>query len=170
MIGVPRWDEIVLYEIYVRSFRDTDGDGVGDLPGVLEKLGYVAALGVDAVWLTPIHPSPDTDAGYDVADYLTVDPRLGTLDDLDHLVAAVHRRGMLLLLDLVVNHTSDRHQWFADSRASRGDRRRDWYIWRPGSPDTPPTTGAARQAGRHGITTPRPVSTTCTHSCPSSRT
>jgi len=136
---MERWSNAVLYEIYVRSFRDTDADGIGDLPGVLEKLGYVAELGVDAVWLTPIHPSPDADLGYDVADYTAVDPRLGTLDDVDRLIAATHDRGMRLLLDLVVNHTSDRHPWFTASRASRGDPRRDWYIWRPGPPHAPPT-------------------------------
>jgi alpha-glucosidase len=132
-------DEAVLYEIYVRSFRDTDGDGVGDLAGILQTLGYVADLGADALWLTPIHPSPDADLGYDVADYTAVDPRLGTLDDLDRLVAAAHGRGLRVLLDLVVNHTSDRHPWFAASRASRDDPRRDWYIWRPGPADAPPT-------------------------------
>jgi alpha-glucosidase len=125
-VGVPWEEEGVLYEIYLRSFRDTDGDGIGDLPGVVEKLGYLADLGVDALWLTPIHPSPDADLGYDVADYTAVDPRLGTLDGVDRLLAAAHARGLRVLLDLVVNHTSDRHPWFAASRASRQDPRRDW--------------------------------------------
>jgi alpha-glucosidase len=149
---VERWNEAVLYEIYVRSFRDTDGDGIGDLAGVLEKLGYVAELGVDAVWLTPIHPSPDADLGYDVADYTAVDPRLGTLDALDRLLADAHDRGLQVLLDLVVNHTSDRHPWFTASRASRDGPWRDWYIWRPGPPDAPPTNWrsiAGGSAWRH---------------------
>ena len=133
------WQEAVVYEVYVRSFRDTDGDGVGDLPGVLEKLGYLAELGVDAIWLTPIHPSPDADVGYDVADYMAVDPRLGSLEDVDRLLWAAHTHGVRVLLDLVVNHTSDRHPWFAASRASREDPRRDWYIWRAAPPNVPPT-------------------------------
>ena len=118
--------EGVLYEIYVRSFRDASGDGVGDLPGVLERLDYVAGLGVDAIWLTPIHPSPDADLGYDVADYTAIDPRLGTLGDFDRLLAAAHSRGLRVLLDLVLNHTSDRHPWFTAHR--------DRYIWARGDP------------------------------------
>jgi alpha-glucosidase len=136
---MARWRDAVIYEVYVRSFRDADADGVGDLPGVLEKLGYLAELGVDAVWLTPIHPSPDADVGYDVVDYMAVDPRLGTLEDVGLLLRAAHARRMRVLLDLVVNHTSDRHPWFAASRASREASSRDWYIWRAGTPDAPPT-------------------------------
>jgi glycosidase len=123
---VAWWEEAVIYEVYVRSFRDSNGDGVGDLPGVLEKLGYLAELGVDALWLTPIHPSPDADVGYDVADHLAVDPRLGTLADVERLLHAAHERGLRVLLDLVVNHTSDRHPWFAAARASIADPHRDW--------------------------------------------
>lgn len=133
------WQQAVVYEVYVRSFRDADGDGVGDLPGVLERLEYLAELGVDAIWLTPIHPSPDADVGYDVADHWAVDPRLGTVDDVDGLLGAAHARGMRVLLDLVVNHTSDRHPWFEASRVSRDDPRRDWYIWRGGPPEALPT-------------------------------
>ena len=141
------WQEAVIYEVYVRSFRDADGDGVGDLPGVLEKLDYLADLGVDALWLTPIHPSPDADVGYDVADHLAVDPRLGTVDDVDRLVGAAHARGIGVLLDLVVNHTSDQHPWFVASRASRDNPRRDWYIWRTGSPSSPPTNWRSMVGG-----------------------
>jgi alpha-glucosidase len=131
----------------VRSFRDSDGDGVADLPGVLERLDYLAELGVDAVWLTPIHPSPDADVGYDVADYVAVDPRLGTLADIDRLLRAAHARGMRVLLDLVVNHTSVAHPWFAASRASREDPRRAWYIWRAGRPGAPPTNWRSLAGG-----------------------
>ena len=120
------WRETVLYEIYVRSFRDANGDGVGDLPGVLERLDYVAWLGADAIWLTPIHPSPDADLGYDVADYTAVEPRLGTLEDLDRLLEAAHDRGLRVLLDLVLNHTSDRHPWFREHP--------EWYIRARGRP------------------------------------
>jgi alpha-glucosidase len=141
------WQTAVIYEVYVRSFHDSDGDGVGDLPGVLERLDYLAELGVDALWLTPIHPSPDADVGYDVADYVAVDQRLGTLADVDRLLRAAHARRMRVLLDLVVNHTSDTHPWFAASRASRVDRRREWYIWRPGPPGAPPTNWRSLAGG-----------------------
>ena len=118
------WREAVFYEIYVRSFRDSDGDGVGDLPGIIERLDYLNdgtpdSLGVDALWLTPIHPSPMYDFGYDVADYRAVDPVFGTLGDVDRLLAEAHRRGMRVILDLVPNHTSHLHPWFAAARSSR---------------------------------------------------
>ena len=112
------WNQAVIYEIYVRSFHDASGDGVGDLSGVLARLDHVRELGADAVWLTPIHPSPDLDFGYDVEDYTSVHTELGTLGDLDRLVAAAHDAGIAVLLDWVVNHTSDRHPWFAESRVS----------------------------------------------------
>src|SRR5688500_18983087 len=112
------WREAVVYQVYPRSFQDSDGDGVGDLAGIRARLDYLAWLGVDAVWLSPIFPSPMADFGYDVADYAGVDPLFGTLADLDALVADLHARGMRLLLDFVPNHTSDAHPWFAESRAS----------------------------------------------------
>lgn len=124
------WREGVLYQIYPRSFADSNGDGVGDLPGVTSKLDYLEWLGVDGIWLNPTMPSPNADWGYDVADYCDVHPDLGTLADLDELVAEADARGIRILLDLVPNHTSDRHPWFADSRASRKSQRRDWYFWR----------------------------------------
>jgi alpha-glucosidase len=124
------WRQAVLYQVYVRSFADSNGDGVGDLPGLIGKLDYLEWLGVDALWLSPTFPSPNADWGYDVADYLDVDPALGTLADLDELVAQARERGMRILLDLVPNHTSDAHAWFADSRSSREAAHRDWYVWR----------------------------------------
>ncbi|MGH7899348.1 MAG: alpha-amylase family glycosyl hydrolase [Candidatus Binatia bacterium] len=133
------WRESVVYQIYVRSFADSDGDGVGDLRGVLSRLDHLEWLGVDAVWLSPVHPSPNHDWGYDVADYLAVDPELGTLDDLDRLIAEAGRRGIRVLLDLVPNHTSDRHPWFLDARSSRGSSHRDWYVWHdPKADGSPP--------------------------------
>ena len=142
----PWWQSAVVYQIYPRSFADSDGDGIGDLHGIEARLDHLAALGVDVVWLSPIYPSPQDDAGYDISDYQDVDPTFGTLADFDRLLAAVHERGMRLIVDLVVNHTSDEHPWFAASRSSRDDPKRDWYWWRPprdgmaaGAPGAEPT-------------------------------
>ena len=137
--GPAWWQRGVIYQVYPLSFQDSDGDGFGDLPGLQSRLDYLEWLGVDAVWLSPIYPSPMADWGYDVADYCDVDPRFGTLADLDALVEAVHARGMKLLLDFVPNHTSDRHPWFAESRASRDNPKRAWYHWRdPAAGGGPP--------------------------------
>jgi glycosidase len=126
------WQRGVVYQIYPRSFQDASGDGVGDLPGVLQRLEYVAELGVDAIWLSPFFPSPMADFGYDVSDYCEVDPLFGTLADFDRLVAEAHARGLKVILDYVPNHTSDQHPWFQASRSSRDNPYRDWYIWRDG--------------------------------------
>jgi alpha-glucosidase len=126
----PWWQHGVIYQIYPRSFQDTNGDGVGDLAGVEARLAHVAALGVDAIWLSPIFPSPMADFGYDVADYTDVDPLFGDLAAFDRLLAAAHARGLKVLLDFVPNHSSDRHPWFVESRSSRTNAKRDWYIWR----------------------------------------
>lgn len=136
--GAPWWREGVLYQVYPRSFADGNGDGIGDLRGLLGRLDYLEWLGVDGVWLTPIMPSPDADWGYDVADYCDVHPDLGTLADLDELVAAASGRGIHVLLDLVPNHTSDRHPWFLESRSGREATRRDWYVWAGPRPDGSP--------------------------------
>jgi alpha-glucosidase len=124
------WKQAVIYEIYPRSFQDSNGDGVGDLPGILERLDYLVKLGVDAVWISPIYPSPMADFGYDIADYCGIDPLFGTMGDFDRLLAEVHGRGLRLILDFVPNHTSDQHPWFLESRSSRESAKRDWYIWR----------------------------------------
>ena len=132
------WHDGVVYQIYVRSFADTDGDGVGDLQGVIDHLDHLDWLGVDGIWLSPIHPSPNHDWGYDVADYQDVHPELGDLATLDRLVAEADARGIRILLDLVPNHTSDRHAWFMDARSSRESEHRDWYVWADPGPDGSP--------------------------------
>ena len=124
------WQRGVVYQVYPRSFADSDGDGVGDLPGIIAHLDHLESLGVDAIWLSPIYPSPGRDLGYDVADHAAVDPLFGTLEDFERLVADAHGRGMAVILDLVLNHTSDLHRWFVDSRLSRTSDHADWYLWR----------------------------------------
>jgi alpha-glucosidase len=132
------WHGAVGYQVYLRSFSDSDGDGIGDLPGVRQRLPYLADLGVDIVWITPFYPSPQADHGYDVADYVDVDPVFGSLAHVDDLVADAHQLGLRVVIDLVPNHTSDRHPWFVDARASRDSARRDWYVWRDPAPDGGP--------------------------------
>jgi oligo-1,6-glucosidase len=130
----PWWTRAVVYQIYPRSFQDSDGDGIGDLGGILQRLDHLADLGVDVVWLSPVYPSPQADNGYDISDYQDVDPLFGSLAQLDELIAALHERGMKLVLDLVVNHTSDEHPWFVESRSGPDSPKRDWYWWRPPRP------------------------------------
>ena len=129
------WKSGIIYQIYPRSFQDSNHDGVGDLRGIVHRLPYLAELGVDAIWLSPIFTSPMVDFGYDIADYTDVDPLFGNLADLDNLLEAAHRHGLKLILDLVPNHTSDRHPWFVESKASRDNPKRDWFIWRDPAPD-----------------------------------
>ncbi|CAN5225010.1 alpha-amylase family glycosyl hydrolase [soil metagenome] len=132
------WQTQTIYQIYPRSFQDSNGDGIGDLPGIQSRLDYLAGLGVGAIWISPIFPSPMADFGYDVADYCDIDPRFGTLADFDALIAAAHTSGLKLLLDFVPNHTSSAHPWFVESRSSRDNPRRDWYLWRDAAPDGGP--------------------------------
>jgi alpha-glucosidase len=124
------WQHGIVYQIYPRSFQDSNGDGIGDLPGILDRLDYLAGLGVNAVWISPVYPSPMKDFGYDVADFTGIHPMFGTLEQFDRLLEAVHRRGLKLILDFVPNHSSDQHPWFIESRSSRDNPKRDWYIWR----------------------------------------
>lgn len=132
------WKDAVVYQVWPRSFQDSNGDGIGDLPGVLARLDHIAGLGVDVLWLSPHFDSPNVDNGYDIRDYRQVMAEFGTMADFDALLAGVKARGMRLILDLVVNHTSDEHAWFAESRASADNPRRDYYIWRPGQDGGPP--------------------------------
>jgi alpha-glucosidase len=132
------WKRGIVYQVYPRSYQDTDGDGIGDLEGIRRRLDHLAWLGVDAVWISPIFPSPMADFGYDVADYTGIEPMFGGLADFDRLVAEAHGRGLKVILDFVPNHTSDRHPWFLESRSSRESPKRDWYIWRDGKPDGSP--------------------------------
>jgi alpha-glucosidase len=136
------WQNGIIYQIYPRSYQDSNaiggGDGIGDLPGILQRLDYIASLGVTAVWLSPIYPSPMHDFGYDVTDYVNIHPLFGALDDFDALLTAVHQRGLKLIIDLVPNHTSDEHAWFQESRSSRTNPKRNWYIWADPAPDGGP--------------------------------
>ncbi len=135
------WKNAVVYEIYPRSFQDSNWDGIGDLNGITTRLDYLQKLGVDAVWLTPIYPSPQVDFGYDISDYESIDPQYGTLADFDRLVAEAGKRHIRVLMDMVMNHTSDRHKWFLESRSSRTNPYRDWYMWRNGKGETATSPG-----------------------------
>jgi len=133
------WKGAVIYHIYPRSFLDTNGDGIGDLRGVIEKLDYIASLGVDAIWLSPFFKSPQADFGYDISDYLDIDPEFGTLDDFDEMIAKAHDKGLKIIVDQVYAHTSDQHAWFEESRQSRDNPKSDWYVWHdPKIDGTPP--------------------------------
>ena len=134
----PWWQTAVVYQIYPRSFQDSTGSGLGDLPGITARLPYLADLGVGAVWLSPFYPSPQADFGYDVSDYRDVDPPYGTLADFDRLAETAHGLGLKLIVDFVPNHTSEQHAWFVESRASRDNPKRDWYVWRDPAPDGGP--------------------------------
>jgi alpha-glucosidase len=135
----PWWKHAVIYEIYPRSFQDSNGDGVGDINGITSRLDYLKALGIDAIWITPMYPSPGVDYGYDISDYTAIDPEYGTMADFDRMVGEANKRGIRVIMDYVINHTSDQHPWFVESRSSRTNPKRDWYIWRDGkAPGEPP--------------------------------
>jgi alpha-glucosidase len=137
------WKEAVVYQVYPRSFMDGDGDGTGDLQGVLSKLDYLQDLGIDVIWLSPVYESPNDDNGYDISDYQKIMSEFGTMEDFDHLLEEVHNRGMKLIMDLVINHTSDEHPWFLESKSSKQNPYRDYYIWHPGNDGKEPNNWAS---------------------------
>src|SRR3954469_18993868 len=146
--GHQWWQHAVFYEIYPRSFADSSNNGIGDLNGITEKLDYLKDLGIDAIWLTPCYPSPQVDFGYDVSDYENIDPMYGTLADFDNMIAEGKKRDIRLILDFVVNHTSDKHPWFIDSKSSRASEHRDWFVWRDGKgPGQPPNNWTSTFGG-----------------------
>ncbi len=156
------WRGAVIYQIYPRSFADSNNDGVGDLKGITDRLDHVASLGVDGIWISPFFTSPMRDFGYDVADYCDVDPVFGTLEDFDALVVRAHALGLKVIIDQVFCHTSDQHAWFRESRQSRDNSKADWYVWAH-------ATGSRYSAARPGPGTRDAASTTCTTSCRNSR-
>ena len=137
------WKESIVYQIYPRSFKDSNGDGIGDLNGITEKMDYLEKLGVNVVWLSPVYQSPNDDNGYDISDYRAIMTEFGTMEDFDRMLAAAHEHGIKIVMDLVVNHTSDEHPWFIESRKSKDNPYRDYYIWRDGKD--------GKEPGRHGI-------------------
>ena len=126
------WKEAVAYQVYPRSFQDSNGDGIGDLQGIISRMDYLQDLGIDVIWICPMYQSPNDDNGYDISDYQAIMTEFGTMEDFDALLEEVHQRGMKLIIDLVINHTSDEHPWFIESRTSKMNAKRDWYIWKDG--------------------------------------
>jgi oligo-1,6-glucosidase len=142
------WKERVVYQIYPRSFQDSNGDGIGDIPGIISRLDELKDLGIGIIWLSPVYKSPDADNGYDISDYRGINPKFGTMADMDRLFAEADKRDIKIIMDLVINHTSDEHEWFQESRGKNSPYR-DYYIWRPGKPDgSPPNnwTGLTRNS------------------------
>jgi alpha-glucosidase len=143
------WKHAVVYEIYPRSFQDSNGDGIGDLNGITSRLGYLQGLGIDAIWISPMYPSPQVDFGYDISNYESVDPQYGTLADMDKLIAEAKQRNIRVVLDMVLNHTSDKHQWFIDAASSRTNPKHDWYVWNDGKPADAPGVTAYQKRFEH---------------------
>ncbi len=141
------WKEAVGYEIYIRSFQDSNGDGIGDLRGITSRLDYLKSLGVDLLWVTPFYPSPFDDMGYDISDFCAVAPAFGTMDDFDELMREAHARGLKIVVDMVLNHTSDEHPWFVEAKSGKNSPRRDWYVWHPGKNGGPPNNWRAAFGG-----------------------
>ena len=141
------WKSAVFYQVYPKSFQDTNGDGIGDLQGVIARLDYLAKLGIDGIWLSPVYASPQRDNGYDISDYRAVDPRFGAMEDMESLIAQAEKRGITIIMDLVLNHSSDQHRWFLEAKADKNSPWHDFYIWRDGTPDCPPNDMRATFGG-----------------------
>ncbi len=147
--AAPWWKHALIYEIYPRSFQDSNGDGMGDLNGITQRLDYLQSLGIDAIWIAPMYPSPQVDFGYDISDYENVDPQYGTLADMERLIAQGKKHNVRVILDMVLNHTSDKHQWFIDSASSRTNPKHDWYVWNDGLPADGPNVTAFQKRFEH---------------------
>ncbi len=142
------WQKGTVYQIYPRSFNDTNGDGIGDIRGIIEKLDYLAKLGIDLLWLTPMYVSPQRDNGYDIADYFAIDPQYGTMADFEELLEEAHRRGLKIMMDMVVNHTSYQHHWFQEALKGKDNPYRDYYIWKdPATGGGPPNNWLSKFSG-----------------------
>ena len=163
------WKESVVYQIYPRSFCDSNGDGIGDLNGITSKLDYLKELGVDVIWLSPVYKSPNDDNGYDISDYQDIMDEFGTMEDFDRMLATAHEKGIKIMMDLVVNHTSDEHKWFIESRKSTDNPYRDYYIWRPAK-EAFRTTGAPASPVLHGNMIKQRICISCICSLKSSQT
>ena len=155
------WKEAVVYQIYPRSFMDSNGDGIGDLNGITEKLEYLKELGIDVIWLSPVYQSPNDDNGYDISDYQAIMEEFGTMEDYDRMLARAHELGIKIMMDLVVNHTSDEHAWFVESRKSVDNPYRDFYIWRKGKDGKSRITGDPVSVVRHGNMIHRRICISC---------
>lgn len=131
----PWWKKAVIYQIYPKSFQDSNGDGIGDLPGIISRLDYLEGLGIDAIWLCPVYKSPGVDNGYDISDYEAIDPKYGTMADMEKLIAEAGKRGIRIVMDLVVNHTSDQHPWFVEARKNVDSPEHDYYVWAKEKPN-----------------------------------
>ena len=161
------WQKSIVYQIYPKSFQDTTGTGVGDIPGVTSHLDYLKSLGTGAIWLTPVYPSPMVDNGYDISDYCGIDPSYGTMEDMEELIAEAKKRDIRIVMDLVFNHTSDQHPWFLESKKDRTNPKADWYIWRDAtrvsaaSASMPSSTSRSRpsRTARSTVLTASPAST-----------
>ena len=143
----PWWKNAVIYQIYPRSFQDSNGDGIGDLAGIIQRLGYLESLGIDAIWLSPVYRSPQDDNGYDISDYCDIDPMFGTLADMDNLITEAKKHHIRIIMDLVLNHSSDEHRWFQEAKKSRDNPYHDYYVWRDGVEGTPPNKMRATFGG-----------------------
>lgn len=141
------WKSAVFYQVYPKSFQDTNGDGIGDLPGIIQRLDYLEKLGIDGIWLSPVYASPQKDNGYDISDYRAIDPRFGTMEDMETLIAQAKQRGITIIMDLVLNHSSDQHRWFLEAKADKNSPYHDFYIWRDGPADCPPNDMRAAFGG-----------------------